>query len=48
MKKKTRKQEPVARPHLLPLASYLQGRRVNVHLNRSDTKFPILNYGLRY
>ena len=43
MKKKTKKQELVARPHLLPLE-----KRVKIHLNRKGTKFPILNNGLRF
>ena len=47
MKKETKKQELVARPHLLPLAFYLCGKRVKIHLNRKNTKFPILlNNGL--
>ena len=47
MKKKTKKQELVARPHLLPLVFYLQEKRVKIHLNRKGTKFPISNNGLR-
>ena len=47
MKKKTKRQELVATPHLLSLAFYLQEKRVKIHLNRKDIKFPILNNGLR-
>ena len=48
MKKKTKKQELVNRPHLLPLVFHLQGKkRVKIHFNRKGTKFPILNNGLR-
>ena len=43
MKKKTRKQELVARSQLLPLVFYLQEKRVKIYLNRKGTKFPILN-----
>ena len=47
MKKKTKKLELVARPHLLPLAFYLYEKRVKIHLNRKNAKFPILlNNGL--
>ena len=46
MKKKTRKQELVVRPHLLPLGFYLYEKRVKICLNRKGTKFPILNNGL--
>ena len=42
MKKKTKKQELVARPHLLPLVFYLQGKKVKIRLNKKGTKFPIL------
>ena len=35
MKKKTKKQELVARPHLLPLVFYLQEKRVNPPLNQN-------------
>ena len=42
MKKKTKKQELVARPHLSPLVFYLQEKRVKIHLNKKGTKFPIL------
>ena len=48
MKKKTKKQELVARPYLLPLVFYLQEKMVKIHLNRTGTKFPILNNGLRF
>ena len=47
MKKKTKKQELVARPHHFTLVFYLQEKRVQIHLNRKGTKFPILNNGLR-
>ena len=47
MKKKTKKQELVARRHLLPLAFYLQEKRIKIHLNGKGPKFPILNSGLR-
>ena len=46
MKKKTKKQELVARLHLLPLVFYFYEKRVKIHLNRKGTKFPILNNGL--
>ena len=42
MEKKTKKQELVARPHLLPLVFYLYDKRVKIYLNRKDTKFPVL------
>ena len=48
MKKKRKKKELVARPHLLSLVFYLQEKRVKIHLNRKGTKFPILNNGLRF
>ena len=38
MKKETKKQEIVARPHLLPLALYLQEKRVKIRLNKKGTK----------
>ena len=47
MKKKTKKQELVAKPHLLPLVFYLQEKRVKIHLKRKGPEFPILNNGLR-
>ena len=46
MKKKTKKQELVARFHYLPLVFYLLEKIVKIHLNRKGTKFPILNNGL--
>ena len=45
MKKKTEKQELVARPHLLPLVFYLPEKKVKIYLNRKGTKFPIINNG---
>ena len=54
MKKKTRKQELVARPHLVSivflffvfLGVFFEGKKVKIHLNRNGTKFPIVNNGL--
>ena len=37
MKQKTKKQELVARPHLLPLVFYLYEKRLKIHFNRKDT-----------
>ena len=47
MEKKSKKQELVARPHLLPLVFYLYEKKVKIHLNRKGPKVPILNNGLR-
>ena len=47
MKKKTKKQELVARPHLFPLVFYLYEKRVKIYLSKEGTKFSILNNGLR-
>ena len=47
MKKKTKKQELVAKPHLLLLDFLFVRKRVKTYLNRKCTKFRILNNGLR-
>ena len=46
MKKKTKKQELVSRPHLFHLVFYLEEKRVKIHVNKSGTKFPISRNGL--
>ena len=48
MKKKTKKQELVARSHLLPLVFYLLGKRIKIYLNENGAKFPILSNGSRF
>ena len=47
MKKKTKKQELVARPDLLSLVFYLNEKRAKIHLNSKGTTFPNLSNGLR-
>ena len=47
MKKKTKKQELVAKTHLLPLVIlFLSEKRVKIYVNRKGTKFSISNNGL--
>ena len=46
MKKKAKKQELGARPHLLLLVFYFHEKRVKIYLRRKGTKFAVLNSGL--